>query len=408
MTEKLEWTSMSAQPVPDVPARPLHAHVVVSTWTPPRVRTVLDKRAWPAVAYGSSRLLVFVLATLVAVVAHRGLVTQLTGFDGSWYLRLAEHGYPSHVIHGKSTLGFLPGYPVAIRALSFLLGSSYAVAALVISFLGGLLATYLVQLLAEGWWGEAVARRAVVAFVVFPGSVVFSMAYSECITIPCVLGCLLALRSRRFVLAGCCAAVATSVEPIAVVLVIVCALVAVSEVRRSWPERAAFRSLLAPCLAPLGLGLFAVYLWAHTGSPFATLTAQHYGWYEQTNPLGIFGQPIVRHLISHPGKVMRYLPSWNLWSDIAGAVFLVASLVLLLRLRGELSRGSLAWPVGVGLMACWSVMTPPGPRMLIVAVPAVIVWARYLRSRWFATFVTIEVVAFCLLTLLTLSGHMLP
>lgn len=401
---------MPVQPVPELPARPLAVptSVVVPAWSNPPTRTILHGRAWPAAVYVSSRLLVLVLAGVVALVAHRGLMSQLTGFDGSWYLRLARHGYPTSVLHRKSTLGFLPGYPLAIRAASLLFHSSYAVAALVLSLLGGLGSAYLVQLLAEAWWGEAVARRAVVAFALFPGSVVFSMAYSECITIPCVLGCLLALRSRRWLAAGLCAAVATSVEPIAVVLVIVCALVALSDLRSSWPDRTALRSLTAPLLAPAGLGAFAIFLWAWTGSPFASLAAQHYGWYEQTNPLGIFGQPIVRHLISHPDQLARYLPSWNLWSDILGASVLVASLVLLVRLRHELSQGALAWTIGVGLMACWSVMTPPGPRMLIVAVPAVIVWARRLGASGFASFIALEGVAFVLLSVLTLSGHMLP
>lgn len=140
----------------------------------------------------------------------------------------------------------------------------------------------LVQRLAAGWWGgEATARRAVLLFCLFPGSVVFSMAYSECLTLPLVLGCLLALRSERWLVAG----FASAVGPAAVILFPVCLAVAWRRIKASsCRDPAARRSLLAPLLAPAGLAIFAVYLWIHTGTPLASYEAQHYGWH-QGDPL---------------------------------------------------------------------------------------------------------------------------
>ena len=58
------------------------------------------------------------------------------------------------------------------------------------------------------------------------------------------------------------AGLATAVEPAALILVPVCAAVAVHQIRTAgWPDRSARRSLLAPLLAPSGLGLLAGYLW---------------------------------------------------------------------------------------------------------------------------------------------------
>jgi Gpi18-like mannosyltransferase len=102
----------------------------------------------------------------------------------------------------KSTLGFLPLYPLAIRGLASVFAVSPLEAAVLISFAGGLKAAVLVQRLAALWWGEQTARRAVAVFCLFPGAVVFSMAYSEGLTLPLVAGCLLALASRRWLAAG--------------------------------------------------------------------------------------------------------------------------------------------------------------------------------------------------------------
>lgn len=373
------------------------------------VRRRLDRALFPVASYVASRALLLIVAGATAVLSRRSLLTELTGFDGQWYLKLARSGYPTHVSHAQTTLGFFPGYPLAIRAFAWLLHLPFDASALVLALAGGLVATVLVHRLAQLWWGDIVARRATVVFVLFPGSVVFVMAYSECLTIPLALGCLLALRERRWLVAGLLAGVATSVGPVALVLIPVCAIAVGRYWREGRPDAMTrLRSLVAPVLSPVGVGSFGLFLWAWTGSPFASMVAQHYGWYEQSNPLGVLGQPVVRHLIAHPTAVLGYLSSWNLWSDIAGAVFLLVSVVLLVRVRHELSPGTIAWTFGVGLMTLWSVMTPPNPRLLLVAAPSLLVWARRLRPRGVTVFIAVEVLLLVAMSALTFSGHMLP
>ena len=154
--------------------------------------------------------------------------------------------------------------------------------------------TVLVQRLASGWWGEAVGRRAVVLFCLFPGSVVFSMVYAEGVALPLAAGCILALQRRRWLLAGVLAGIATALEPEAVVLVLVCGVSAGLELRRrGWRAR---ESLLAPVLSVTGVAAFAIYLWAHAGTPFAYTQAQKYGWDETFDPFAIVH--LVRSLAS--------------------------------------------------------------------------------------------------------------
>src|SRR5581483_10303493 len=129
------------------------------------------------------------------------------------------------------------------------------------------------QRLAASWWGEQAARRAVLIFCLFPGSVVFSMVYAEGLMLPLAAGCLLALQRRRWVLAGVLAGLATATEPEALVL------------RRH--GLSARRALLAPALSTVGAGAFAIFLWLWTGSPFASLIAQRDGWSERSDALAL-------------------------------------------------------------------------------------------------------------------------
>lgn len=392
--------SDEAMPARDATLRP---------WAGSRAFEFVAARWWPVAVYAGSRLVILGLVLVVAAVSHRSVAAEVSAFDGQWYVKLAAHGYPSHVTHGQSTLGFFPLYSIVIRLVARILASSLVVAGVVVSLAGGLVATVLVQQMAGSWWGEAVGRRASLIFAFFPGSIVFSMLYSECLAIPLALGCVLALRARRWAVAGLLAGLATAVEPVAIVLGIVCAVAAVREIRaHGLRSRSARLSLAAPLLSPVGIGAFAAFLWLWTGTPFAALTTQHYGWYEQSEPLGILGTPVARHLMAHPASVVAYLPSWNLWNAIAGGVVLALSLVALWRVRSELPGEVLAWAIAVAAMTLWSVMTPPNARMLLFAVPVVVVWARRVRLRQLPYFVAGEMALFVLMSVLTLSGHMLP
>jgi hypothetical protein len=374
-----------------------------------RLAVAAGQAAWPAAVYSGSRLLLAAVAGVAALAGGRPLATGFFLFDGQWYLRLAEHGYPHQALHTKSTLGFLPLYPLLIRAVTAVSWLSIPRAALIASVAGGLAAAVLAHRLATAWWGEQAGRWATVAFCFFPGSIVFSMAYSECLTIPLALGCLLALRSHRWQLAGLLAGLATAVEPVAVVLVAACLAAAAQQIRsRTWRDPAARRSLAAPLLAPLGLGIFAVFLWAWTGTPLATYIAQHYGWHQQSQPLALLALPVAKHLLGHPASLLAHVFTWNIWNGVLGGVFLAFSIAALARVRDELSPGALVLAAGIGLVTLWSVMTPPNARMDLLAFPAVLVWGRRLAGRRLAVFLAVEAVVLVAASLLTYSGRMLP
>jgi hypothetical protein len=217
-----------------------------------------------------------------------------------------------------------------------------------------------------------------VIFCLFPGSVVFSMVYSECLLLPLAAGCILALERRRWLLAGVLAGLATATEPDALAIIPVCLAAAGLAVHR----RREWRALLAPLLSVAGAGAFAAYLWAHTGTPLANYYAQHYGWGEKTDPFALVHQ--ARSLADEISFAHFNHPTinLNLVAGLVGALFLVAGAILLARYRRTVSAQALVWAGAIGLLTLTSEYVPPNPRLLITAFPVVVVFARAVRGRW--------------------------
>jgi MFS family permease len=340
------------------------------------------------IAYLGTRVLLIAVALVDGALRGHGLHGELAHWDGLWYLRLASDGYPTYVPHAanvRTTLGFFPLYPITIWLVSYALSVSADTAGLVVAAIGGLVATLLVERLASGWWGQASGRRAAILFCLFPGSVVFSMDYSEGLLIALAAGCILALEHRRWLLAGILAGFATAAQPVALALVPVCAVSAMLEFRRrGWSHQSARRSLLAPLLSLTGVCAFAGFLWVWTGTPFATLQAQRYGWDERTNPLALVHQ--ARTLASEISFTHFDHPTINLNLVIGslGVVVMLIGLWLLLGRPRLVSIEAIVWTFGIAFLASTSQYMPPNPRVLITAFPVVVVFAQYIRGRGYA------------------------
>jgi hypothetical protein len=359
----------------------------------------LERIKFALLVYLGSRALLLVVALVEAAVRHHPLANEFANWDGMWYRWLANAGYPDHVIHARSTLGFFPLYPLVIWATArpLLLVTSHSSiwaitwAGIFVSTVGGLVATVIVQRLASGWWGESAGRRAAALFCLFPGSVVFSMVYAEGILIPLAAGCILALQNRRWLLAGALAAFATATEPEALVLILVCAVSAGLELhRRGWRSASARRALFAPVLSVCGAGAVAGFMWAWVGTPFASLLTQRYGWHERTDLLAI---PHMAIRLSHEISFAHFdhpTINLNLPVGLVGTAFLIVTLILLAQARRTVSFEAIVWTLGISWIALTSEYVWPNPRILITAFPAVIVLARYLKGRSYVVLLAIN------------------
>lgn len=358
--------------------------------------------------YIATRALLVGVAAADAALEHHSLQSAIGHWDGAWYARLALHGYPAHLVHGPSTLGFLPLFPALIWILMQLGIQSPVLAGALISGVGGLVATILVQRLATGWWGEAASRRAAILFCLFPGSVVFSMAYSEGLLIPLAAGCILALERKRWLLAGALAGLATATAADALALTVVCAISAALMVYRHGPrDREALKSMLAPLLSVTGIAAFAIFLWQWTGTPFATLHAQRTGWHERLDPVALV----------HQGQLfatqVAHLSSSDLTLDLSplaalvGAVVLVWGLVLLLRPPRLVPFQAITWAALVGAIAALSEHVGPNARVLVTAFPVVVVFAYRLRGRAYGWLLGMNAILLVGMSALTFTGHSL-
>lgn len=361
----------------------------------------LERFRLAILVYLGTRGLLLIVAIVDGALRHHAVLNELANWDGMWYRWVANAGYPHHVIHccvgngethAQSTLGFFPLYPLVIwtvaRPVMLLTGHSaiYSItlSGVIVSTIGGLITTLIVQELAAGWWGEYTGRRAAVLFCLFPGSVVFSMVYAEGIALPLAAGCILALQRRRWLLAGVLAGLATATTPESLVLIPVCAISAALELRRrGWGSRAARRSLLAPVLSLSGVVALGAFLWAWTGTPFATAQTQRIGWREKTDLLALV------HLVTRLAHQISFSHfnhptiNLNLVVGVVGAALLVVLLALMLRIRRTMSVEAIAWTLGISFLMVTAEYAPPNPRLLITAFPALLVLAYYLKGRAF-------------------------
>jgi hypothetical protein len=367
---------------------------------------------WPLLTYGSTRAALFVIAALCdlvfgPIVPKTSIAHELGNWDGYWYIRVATLGYPPQVSHAQTTLGFFPLYPMAMWLVSHVFMCSYMIGGVIVSLLGGLVATVLVQRLVNAWWGPEVAKKAVLLFCLFPGSVVFSMDYSEGLLIPLVAGCMLALQRRRWLMAGLLAALATAVGPDALVLVAMCAAASLAQLwRYGWRDAGARRSLVAPLLAPAGAVAFALFLKVWTGSFLASYIAQKEGWKEATTPRAV--PTLVANVVEEVFS-RGHLANVNLNAvlGLAGAAWLIVGLRWLWRDRLTLPVEVWVFIAGMTFLITTSSRVPPNPRMLITAFPVVLIFAKWLTGRAWTRMLWWTGVSFVGLSALTFVGAVL-
>lgn len=342
---------------------------------------------------------------------HSTLGTELSNWDGKWYLLTTETWYYHHVFAkagGYTTLGFMPLYPMLMWLVAHVTQIGNLGAGLAIALIGGGIGTVLIGQLAEEWWGEAAARRAIRFWCFFPGTVVFSMVYSEGFTLPLIAGSMLLLRRKRWLLAGLLAGCATGIAPAALSVVPMCAVAALQEIRaRGWHDREARRALIAPLLSPLGAIGFGIFLWFWTGSPFSDYTAQHIEWSESTTPLAIprvviavFRQLFVAGVGSHgPGGI-----DLNDVLALLGTAFLLWAFKLLWEHRAHVPLTAWVWTVCVSVLALTSAKTPPNPRMLVLTFPLVLVVGKALGEPAYRRALRCNILATLVMTPITYVG----
>ncbi len=345
--------------------------------------------------YLASRAGMLLVATAVASDTHQPVVKTLTPWDSYWYLMIAQSGYVRHIPPGsgdpaQSDLGFFPLVPLLTRATHFVTGFGWSMSGLVTTFVLGLAAAVAVWWMLHDLFGRAGADRGTALVVFSPGALVLSLVYSEAGTILFVACALMALRRGRWVVAGLCAAVAGTADPVGAAVVVPCIVAAVLAIRR----RGEWKALAAPLLAPLGIGTFFLYLWAHTGTPFAYFRAQRAGWQGGT------------YLTSIPGSFAHLFGHWFADPDYAvkavSALVAVALLVVFFRARPPGTW--IGYVVAVLAFGALSPVIGVTPRLALRAFPLLGVVGARLPPLWFEAVLGLSALGMAALGMMAMGG----
>jgi hypothetical protein len=150
-----------------------------------------------------------------------------------------------------------------------------------------------------------------------------------------------------------------------------------------------------------------VFLWAWTGTPFATLETQRYGWGEKVDPLALAhqGRFFAREL-SH-ARIAHLHIYFGPVAGLLGAVVLLVGLALLLRKPRLVSLEAMTLTLTIGFLALVSENVPPNPRILITAFPVVLVFAYRFRQRSYVWLLGSTIALLILTSALTYGGRTL-
>lgn len=326
--------------------------------------------------YLVSRLVTMVGAALATlVVPGTTMASVLTQWDGDWYVEVVNEGYPSSVavVDGRleqNTTGFFPGYPLVVRAANPILPGGPDQAAVLVALVLGATATAGVALLAQALSDRATAERAAALFCFFPGSIAFSLAYSEGLMLTAGAGCLLFLHRRQWLAAGIAAAVASAARPTGIVLAASCAWAAAMAIR----SRREWRALVAPLLAPAGMVAFFTFLWARTGDAGFWRRTSEEAWRERRDFGANTLQGFWDFLVSPFDDADQFVLGLSLLFALAAVGCLV---------RARLPGYANVYVAGMLALPLLSAILGPRPRFVLAAFPLFIGLAAVARHRAF-------------------------
>lgn len=317
------------------------------------------------------------LLGMLAVAAQGGspwdrTVAMWSAWDAPHYLRIAEVGYRPVVAPGDDPLFivFFPGFPLAVRAVELLIGD-LVLAGLVVSYLAGVGASYLLYRLVRLDRGHREAWSAVMLLLCAPTAYYLSAPYSEALFLCAVLGCVYAVRTGRWAAAGWAGAVATGTRVTGVALAPLLLLSAFTG-RATIAERA--RRIGWSALAGAGLAGYLLTNQVVHGDPLHFLIPQREHWNQHAVWPWVPVIDAARALGGGTEGVTRFMYVGRL---AAVAVALPLLLVGLRTLRR--ADAGFGWTALVLVMsASWLLSLP---RYVLVIYPLYLVAARLTASR---------------------------
>jgi hypothetical protein len=300
--------------------------------------------------------------------ADPGYAVVAANWDGQWYRRIADLGYPLHlpVDHtghvAMNTWAFFPLYPVSAALLSRLTGVPFINVAPLLSVALGALAVLALYRLLRSTMGQFPASATTVLTCTFMSAPAMQLAYTESLAMLLVCVSLMMLRDRKYAAFAVGAMALALTRPIALALVPVVLAHWLARHRSHHhdpfapAERWAVALLVPWCVAVTGLWPLIAAVVTHDGGAYLHTMSAWKG-YRANTPL-----------LSWLGYFWR-------GNGVAGLVLCVVAPALLVRVvRRPAARAwgtevrAWAWAYPAYLFAA----TAPGPSMiryLLLAFP---------------------------------------
>lgn len=188
------------------------------------------------------------------------IIAKLIRWDAHWYTYIVDYGYSAQ------SIVFFPAIIILIKAMTYT-GFNSAIAGLIVTNIFSLLSFWLMAKVVRLDESGLIARKALLAYSVFPTAFFLNSIYTEPIFITFTLACIYFARLKRWWIAAIFASLAVLTRNIGIALLIFLGL----EILKS-SEAARFKPALI--LPPSALAGFMIYNYWLTGSFIAFFNSQ--------------------------------------------------------------------------------------------------------------------------------------
>jgi hypothetical protein len=280
----------------------------------------LSRRAHPAVRIAIAALGFRVFSALLAFLANvvfpdyqREPFTMwgapnlfwdsFTRYDSGWYYGIARNGYDvaPALAGGRSSIAFFPVYPLLMRYVGRLFGRAPGdvyLGGIVVAWVCFVLAMVALYYLARLDLPAPRASRAVLAATVFPFAFFLGVAYSESTFLLFTVASFYCFRTRRWIAAGLCGAVATATRVNGIFMLPALAWVAWRAAAPTQRDR--LQAAGGVALAGTGFAAYCVFIYRETGDLLLWAQAlQRWGYYPGGRPWTV-PVNLVHALLTHP------------------------------------------------------------------------------------------------------------
>jgi hypothetical protein len=205
------------------------------------------------------------------------LVSHWVRWDGRSYVAIARFGYPAMdpTFHapGSGSMVWPPGYPLLVRAASYVLPGDMNLAAVVVTNVAALgMLVVLYRLIEHESADPETATRTLLCLLAFPTAFFLAVGYSESVFLALTFAALYAARRGHWWYAGLAAGAASGVRVLGVTIVVAFAYEYLRQKGFRW--RQIRPDALAIALTPAGLLAYMGYLWHRYDDPLLFRHAQ--------------------------------------------------------------------------------------------------------------------------------------